>query len=222
MSRRNRYAGRDIYDAVTAPNPDPQRHNRPRPNPPAHVMKQTRSVLAPALALALLAAFCLPPAQAAGATAKSAHKASRKAPPKAPEVTPEPASAAQIEASEKVFLGAYACEFNQTVEIAGDPTYRGYVDVRHGKSQYLMKPVISPTGAIRLEDVRGEGLLLQIASKSMLLNVKTGQRMVDNCVGAKQLALIEAARVAKASHADAAPAPALLAAPTETAAASTR
>ena len=185
-------------------------------------MKQIRSVLAPALALALLAAFCLPPAQAASAKAKSAHKASRKAAPKAPEVTPEPASPEQIEASEKVYLGAYACEFNQTVEIAGDSAYRGYIDVKHGKSQYLMKPVISPTGALRLEDVRGEGLLVQIASKSMLLNVKTGQRMVDNCVSAKQLALIEAARVAKASQTDAAPAAALLAPMAETAAASTR
>ena len=36
-----------------------------------------------------------------------------------------------------------------------------------------MKPVLSSTGAIRLEDVRGETLMVQIASKSMLLNVKT-------------------------------------------------
>ncbi|MEO6031136.1 MAG: hypothetical protein ABIP61_04385 [Burkholderiaceae bacterium] len=186
-------------------------------------MKQIRSALAPALALALLTTFCLPPAQAASAKAKSAHKASRQAAPKPAEVEPEPASPAQIEASDKVYLGAYACEFNQTVEIAGDPTHRGYIDVKHGKSAYLMKPVLSPTGAVRLEDVRGEGLLVQIASKSMLLNVKTGQRMVDNCVGAKQLELIEAARVAKAAQTGAAPATPLLLAPnTQTTTASTR
>jgi hypothetical protein len=167
-------------------------------------MEQTRSALLSALALALLATFCIPPAQAAndkGKSAhKSAHKSSRKAAPKSVEAAPEPASPAQIEASEKVYLGAYACEFNQTVEIAGDSTHRGYITVKHGKTHYLMRPVLSPTGAIRLEDVRGEGLIVQIASKSMLLNVKTGQRVVDNCVCPEQRALMKAARVAKASQ----------------------
>lgn len=169
-------------------------------------MKQNRSALASALALALLAAFCIPPAQAASEKGKSAHKASRKAAPKPAEAAPEPASPAQIEASEKVYLGAYACEFNQSVEIAGDSAHRGYINVTHGKTRYLMRPVLSPTGAIRLEDVRGEGLIVQIASKSMLLNVKTGQRVVDNCVCAKQRELMAAARAAKASQTSTSPA----------------
>ena len=48
-----------------------------------------------------------------------------------------------------------------------------------------MKPVLSSTGAIRLEDVHGETLMVQIASKSMLLNVKTARRIVDECVSAR-------------------------------------
>jgi hypothetical protein len=48
-----------------------------------------------------------------------------------------------------------------------------------------MKPVESQTGAIRLEDVKGETLVVQIAAKSMLLNVKTGQRLLDGCVSDK-------------------------------------
>ena len=62
-----------------------------------------------------------------------------------------------------------------------------------------MKPVLSSTGAIRLEDVRGETLMVQIAAKSMLLNVKTGHRIVDDCISPKQHELIEAAKAAKAA-----------------------
>jgi len=75
--------------------------------------------------------------------------------------------------------------------------HASYVNVRSGKSTWVMKPVLSSTGAIRLEDVKGETLMVQIASKSMLLNVKTAHRIVDDCVSPKQRELIEAARVAK-------------------------
>ena len=49
-----------------------------------------------------------------------------------------------------------------------------------------MKPMISSTGAVRLEDVQKEALLIQIANKTMVMNQKTGQRLVDNCVHAAQ------------------------------------
>ena len=95
------------------------------------------------------------------------------------------------------------------------------MDVKHGKTEYLMKPVLSSTGAIRLEDVRGETLMVQISSKSMLLNVKTAKRIVDDCVSPKQRELIETARVAKAAEAASAAAAATAAtmtssAPTQT------
>ena len=57
-----------------------------------------------------------------------------------------------------------------------------------------MKPVLSSTGAVRLEDVRGESLMVQIAAKSMLLNTKTGQRIVDACIRPKQKELMAAAK----------------------------
>ena len=50
------------------------------------------------------------------------------------------------------------------------PKFPGYAELRFGKSVYVMKPVASETGAIRLEDVKGETLVIQIANKSMLLN----------------------------------------------------
>ena len=70
-----------------------------------------------------------------------------------------------------------------------------------------MKPVLSSTGAIRLEDVKGGALMVQIASKSMLLNTKTAQRIVDDCVNPKQRELMAVMAQAKAAAAAAGAAP---------------
>ena len=124
-------------------------------------------------------------------TAKAAHK------PAVVEYIVPDASPDQAKAAELVYYGLYDCEFKQTVNITQSPKHSAYVDVAAGKSTWLMKPVLSSTGAIRLEDVRGEALMVQIASKSMLLNVKTGHRIVDDCISPKQREMIEAARAAK-------------------------
>jgi len=60
-----------------------------------------------------------------------------------------------------------------------------------------MRPVLSTTGAVLLEDVKGQTLMVQIASKSMLLNVKTRNRIVDACVSPRQRELLEAAKTSK-------------------------
>ena len=65
-------------------------------------------------------------------------------------------------------------------------------------------PEAITTGAVRLEDVKGETLMVQISSKSMLLNVKTAHRIVDDCVSPKQREMIAEAKAAKAA-AEAAP-----------------
>ena len=141
-----------------------------------------------------------------------AAKPARKAAPKAAaakhaEFIIPPASSEQIDAAGQVFYGTYECEFKQTIQIVANSKHPSYVDVKHGKADYLMKPVLSSTGAVRLEDVRGVTLMVQISSKSMLLNVKTGQREVDECISPKQRELVEAARAAKAAAAANAAAP---------------
>lgn len=139
--------------------------------------------------------------------AKQASKGRRVAPPPkkplAAMVVPD-AGTDQVNASAMVFYGHYECEFNQFVDILPSPKYAHYVDVAHGKGVWLMRPVLSSTGAIRLEDVLDETLMVQIASKSMLLNIKTGRRIVDACISPKQRELMEAARAAKAAEAAAA------------------
>ena len=145
---------------------------------------------------AVPAAEATKPAKPAAA-AKPVGKSARKAPaqPTLAQALPE-----QIDAAGRVYYGAYECELNQSVTIAKSEKHAAYVDVRSGKSTWLMKPVLSTTGVVRLEDVKGETLMVQIATKSMLLNVKTARRIVDECVSARQRALIAEAKAAKAAE----------------------
>ena len=161
---------------------------------------------APAVAALIACSLGAASALAADAPAKPAAKpaAKGKAAPAPVAFTVPDAQPDQVKAAELVFYGPYECEFNQTVNIAQSQKYSGYVDVKHGAKGWLMKPVLSSTGAIRLEDVRGETLMVQIASKSMLLNVKSAQRIVDDCVSPKQREMIAEAKAAKAA-AEAAP-----------------
>ena len=159
-------------------------------------------------ALAIGAAFALfsaaPVAMAQAPTHKPVAKLHHKAAAAKPAAVAAPAAADadQVAAATQVYYGAYACELNDKLSVTASPKYPAYVELRHGKADYLMKPVVSSTGAIRLEDVRGEALMVQIANKSMLLNVKTAHRIVDDCVSSKQRELIEASKASKAASAE--------------------
>lgn len=149
-----------------------------------------RMLLVPA---ALAAVLCLGVAQAevqkkptkpaAAKTAKKAATAKQEAP--VPKSLP-PADSEQLSAAQRAHYGEYLCEFDEKIDVGMNPTTPGYVDVKYKKSLFTMKPVLSSTGALRLEDVTGRTLLIQIANKSMLLDTKIGQRMVDNCVHPEQ------------------------------------
>ena len=137
------------------------------------------------------------------AAAKPAPKAAAKAAPakKTPPPPAEPvlvvADEAQLAAAERAYLGNYACEFKETVLIDKHPKNAGYINVAWKKQLFTMKPVLSSTGALRLEDVTGRTLMIQIANKSMLLDTKIGQRLLDDCVHPEQIKLIEAAKAAR-------------------------
>lgn len=145
------------------------------------------------------------PAAAKPAIAKpAAAKAAKAAPVKA--VVPAApvladASEEQIEAAKRAYLGMYECEFKQSVNLQPHPKAAGYVDVAWQKQVITMKPVLSSTGALRLEDVTGRTLMIQIGNKSMLMDTKLGQRLVDECIHPEQRALIEAHKAARAAAA---------------------
>lgn len=137
------------------------------------------------------------------AAAKPAPKNSKGKPVKAEPPPPPPladASEEQLAATERAYLGTYDCEFKQSISITRN-TKPGYLDVMWQKFTFTMKPVLSSTGALRLEDVTGRTLMIQIANKSMLMDTHLGQRLVDDCLHPAQRAAIEAARVARAAAA---------------------
>lgn len=159
-------------------------------------MSSHQTTVALAVAAALLAFLPAAMAQTAAPAAKKSTKAAPKAAAaKAAPVDLTPtASPEQIDAAQRVYYGSYECEAGLSVDVVADPKHDSYVLVKHMKSSYVMKPVLSSTGAVRLEDVRGESLMVQIAAKSMLLNTKTGQRIVDACISPKQKELMAAAK----------------------------
>lgn len=106
--------------------------------------------------------------------------------PKPPELAV--ATGEQLAAAAMTHFGKYDCEFNQTLEVDINRKVDGYVEVMFNKQQWTMKPVLSTTGALRLEDVTGRMLLLQISNKSMLMDAFAGRRVVDDCVHEKQRA----------------------------------
>jgi hypothetical protein len=149
-----------------------------------------------ALTVASVALVATAQAQQSAPKAAPAKKAA--APKKAPaEVAPPAASEEQVNLAKSVHTGAIACELGQKIDVS-ESKYPGYVNLAYGKQAYTMKPVMSSTGAIRLEDVKGVALMLQLGNKSMLMNTKTGQRMVDNCEHAKQKEAMQAYEKAKA------------------------
>jgi hypothetical protein len=138
------------------------------------------------------------PAAAKPASAKPAAKTpAKKNSPPPPEPVLTDADEMQLAAAERAHLGDYACEFKESVHIQKHPKVAGYVDVVWKKNTFTMKPVLSSTGALRLEDVTGRTLMIQIANKSMLLDTKIGQRLLDECVHPEQERLMAAAKAAR-------------------------
>ncbi|GMV76833.1 MAG: hypothetical protein AMXMBFR78_37820 [Rubrivivax sp.] len=138
------------------------------------------------IAYGTAAALAQTASPATSAKKRSLHPTAAGAPALSAAALLPPASVEQLAAAARAFFGHYACEFDQSVTVATNKLHEGYVDVSFGKALWTMKPVLSDTGALRLEDVKGRMLLLQIANKSMLMDAVAGRRTVDNCVHEKQ------------------------------------
>ena len=96
----------------------------------------------------------------------------------------------QLQVAPRVHAGDAQCEFNQQVHITPHPDKPGRFRLQFGKMVYNMTPEPTSTGAVRLEDKSAGVVWLQIPSKSMLMNAKVGQRMVDSCQHAEQRAFV--------------------------------
>ncbi|WP_291079704.1 hypothetical protein [Hydrogenophaga sp.] len=159
-----------------------------------------------AVALASIPAMAQTPAPKPAAKPTPAAKAPTKRAPLArsaakavEEVTPiEEDSAvvlteADLAVAQRVYIGLIPCELGSSVQIT--PARRqGFfiVQVKNVRNtRYLMHPVESRTGAIRLEDPKRGAMWLQLGNKSMLMSQKLGLRVADECMSPEQLTMAD-------------------------------
>jgi hypothetical protein len=95
----------------------------------------------------------------------------------------------ELAVAQRVELGRIACELSTVVQIDAVSNAPGYFDVQVKKSKWRMFPVLSRTGAIRIEDPAAGVVWIQLSNKSMLMNQKTGSRIADACVTPAQRAV---------------------------------
>jgi hypothetical protein len=93
----------------------------------------------------------------------------------------------ELAISKRVYVGEIPCELGAKVTVK--PLRReGFFLVTRGVNRFVMHPVESRTGAIRLEDPARGALWLQLGNKSMLMNQKEGKRLADECQSPEQVA----------------------------------
>ena len=97
----------------------------------------------------------------------------------------------ELAIAERVHIGRIPCELGAFVTITADAVAPGRFHVEGKGFKYNMSPVVTSTGAIRLEDQKGGAVWLQIGNKSMLMNQRLGQRLADECMSPEQVAMAE-------------------------------
>ena len=107
----------------------------------------------------------------------------------------------RLEIATRVLTGSAQCEFNQQVSVEAMADRPGHFKVGFNKLHYVMTPEETTTGAVRLEDKKAGVVWIQIPVKSMLMNHKIGQRMVDGCMQTEQRVAVEAAKTATTASA---------------------
>jgi hypothetical protein len=98
----------------------------------------------------------------------------------------------ELAIAQRVEVGRIPCELGAFVNVAAVAASPGYFDVWGKNFKFKMAPVVSSTGAIRLEDPAAGAVWLQLSNKSMLMNHKTGSRLADACMTPSQLAVSDA------------------------------
>lgn len=100
--------------------------------------------------------------------------------------------ASEVVLAERVVVGRVPCELGAHVHIKTDEKNAGYFYLELGKQVFHMLPVMTSTGAIRLEDPVAGAVWLQLGNKSMLMNQKIGKRLADACVNDEQQKVADA------------------------------
>lgn len=150
------------------------------------------------IGLAVLASsvWAEPEARHKAASKAAAHKSAskqetvRKQP--AAKAEPEvPMGQGELSIAQRVHQGRLPCELGAAVRVEPDQVQPGYFNVLGKGFHYRMHPVVTSTGAIRLEDRQAGAVWLQLANKSMLMDQKKGQRLADECAHPEQMAFAQ-------------------------------
>ncbi|MFO1264905.1 MAG: hypothetical protein U1E84_16455 [Rhodoferax sp.] len=146
------------------------------PNPPTSEVKKP-----------LLSSKSAAPAKAAASKAPT-RKAAAPEPvhESAPPEDTQPLSAELQEVANQVYVGTMSCELGIHVAVAPDTGVPGRFLLELGRQRFRMTPVLTSTGAVRLEDVQAGAFWLQLPNKSMLMSQKLGKRLADDCTGTEQ------------------------------------
>jgi hypothetical protein len=97
-------------------------------------------------------------------------------------------SAEELAIAQLVHQGSMACELGTNIRVAHDASHPGYFHVQGKGFRYRMRPVVTSTGVIRLEDAKAGVVWLQMANKSMLMDQKKRRRVADECAHPEQMA----------------------------------
>ncbi len=95
----------------------------------------------------------------------------------------------ELAIAQRVEVGLVQCELGTSVSVVADSKMPGYFDLQGKKFRFRMVPVVTSTGAIRLEDTKAGAVWLQLSNKSMLMNQKLGSRLADACMSPAQVAV---------------------------------
>ncbi|MHB8948257.1 MAG: hypothetical protein ACYC4S_04235 [Rhodoferax sp.] len=114
-------------------------------------------------------------------------------------------SPAELAIAAVIYQGTMPCELGASVTVTADAKVPGFFDLQIKNVKFRMAPVVTSTGAIRLEDQHAGAVWLQLSNKSMLMNQKLGQRLADVCMNPEQMIVAKALITS--------PAPSLLDAP---------
>jgi hypothetical protein len=152
----------------------------------------TKKTVSGLLLLALAVAFPAAAAEKAISkpTGKTTLAAVKHTEPKVLE--PVVLSPEQIAISNKVLVGKINCELGAVVVMTNDEHSPGRFFLDMGSKRYVMLPVVTSTGAVRLEDESSGAVWLQLGNKSMLMNQREGKRLADDCMNPDQLVVAQA------------------------------
>ena len=113
---------------------------------------------------------------------------------------PSVLSAEQLAIAERVQVGTSQCELAVVVTLRADVHTAGRFVLESGRKRYLLDPIVTSTGAVRLEELSSGAVWLQLANKSMLMNQKLGQRIADDCMNPQQLLVAQSLVKSPAPH----------------------